>query len=97
MKLNDEQVRYVARLANLALTEDEVGEMVHHLGGILEHMDRLAEINTDGIEPMRQVLADDSDTLRPDVEHVSLSNDLALSNAAASGSGYFKVPRVIER
>lgn len=97
MKINDEQVRYVAKLANLTLSEAEVSEMVHHMGGILEHMDRLAEINTDGVEPMRQVLADDSDALRPDVVRESLSNELALSNAPVSGSGYFKVPRVIER
>ncbi len=97
MKLTEAQVEYVAKLANLSLTPEEVGEMVHHLGGILEHMDKLSEINTDGIEPMRQVLYNDADSLRPDVERESLTNEAALSNAPVSGNGYFKVPRVIER
>ena len=97
MKLTEAQVEYVAKLANLSLTPEEVGEMVQHLGGILEHMDKLAEINTDGIEPMTQVLCDEADALRPDVERESLTNEAALSNAPVSGNGYFKVPRVIER
>lgn len=99
MKLTDQEVRYVANLANLALSETEVAQMVHDLGGILEHMDRLAEINTDGVAPMSQVLfeAEETATLRPDVERAPLGNKDALANAPASGSGYFKVPKVIER
>jgi aspartyl-tRNA(Asn)/glutamyl-tRNA(Gln) amidotransferase subunit C len=99
MKLTEKQVCYVAKLANLTLTEAEVVRMTGELSGILEHMDRLAGINTDGVEPMRQVIAsgEDSADLRPDVERESLSNELALGNAAVSGNGFFKVPRVIER
>lgn len=99
MKLTDKEVRYVANLANLDLTEDEVQQMVRDLDGVLEHMDRLAEINTDGVEPMSQVLyeAEETATLRPDIERAPLGNDLALANAPVSGNGYFKVPKVIER
>jgi aspartyl-tRNA(Asn)/glutamyl-tRNA(Gln) amidotransferase subunit C len=99
LKLTESEVRYVANLANLNLTEDEVSRMVHDLGGILEQMDRLAEIDTEGVSPMAQVLyeADETATLRPDVERAPLGNRLAVDNAAASGSGYFKVPKVIER
>jgi aspartyl-tRNA(Asn)/glutamyl-tRNA(Gln) amidotransferase subunit C len=99
LKLTDEQVRYVAKLANLHLTEDEIGRMVHDLGGILEHMDELAKIDTEGVAPMAQVLypEEETATLRPDVERESLSNEDALGNAPASGAGYFKVPKVIER
>lgn len=99
MKLTETVVRYVANLANLDLTTDEVHRMVRDLDGILEHMDRLAEINTDGVEPMSQVLyeAEETATLRPDIERAPIGNDLALANAPASGSGYFKVPKVIER
>ena len=56
MKLTDTEVRYVAKLANLNLTEEEVAPMVHDLDGILAHMDRLAAIDTEGIAPMTQVL-----------------------------------------
>jgi aspartyl-tRNA(Asn)/glutamyl-tRNA(Gln) amidotransferase subunit C len=99
LKLTDTEVRYVAKLANLNLTSEEVDSMVHDLGSILEHMDQLAGIDTEGVEPMTQVLydAEETATLRPDVERAPLGNDLALANAPAQGNGYFKVPKVIER
>jgi aspartyl-tRNA(Asn)/glutamyl-tRNA(Gln) amidotransferase subunit C len=99
LKLTETEVRYVANLANLALTEEEIGRMVHDLGGILEQMDRLAGIDTEDVAPMAQVLyeADETATLRPDVERAPLGNELAVANAPVSGAGYFKVPLVIER
>src|SRR5580692_9728447 len=99
MKLTETEVRYVANLANLNLTDHEVARMVQDLGSILEHMDRLAGIDTEGVEPMTQVLyqTDETATLRPDAERAPLGNQLALQNAPASGNGYFKVPKVIER
>ena len=73
--------------------------MVHDLGSILEHMERLAEIDTEGVAPMAQVLyeAGETATLRPDIERAPLGNGSALANAPLAGSGYFKVPKVIER
>jgi aspartyl-tRNA(Asn)/glutamyl-tRNA(Gln) amidotransferase subunit C len=99
LKLTETEVRYVANLANLNLKATEIERMVHDMNGILEHMDRLAEIDTGGVEPMSQVLyeAEETATLRPDVERSPLGNRLALANAPASGNGYFKVPKVIER
>ena len=100
MKLTEKDVRYVAALANLNLSDEETGQMLHDLDGILAQMDTLAGIDTEGVEPMAQVLFDSSDetaTLRPDVERPTLDNETALRNAALSGGGYFKVPRVIER
>lgn len=99
MKLTEDDVRYVANLANLSLTPDEATRMVHDLGGILELMDRLAEIDTTGVEPMAQVIFewDDTATLRPDVERAPLGSELAVANADVTSGGYFKVPRVIEK
>lgn len=99
MKLTEEQVRYVANLANLHLTDEEIGRMVQDLGGILDHMDELAKIDTEGVAPMRQVLypEEETATLRADVVRECLSNEEALANAPVSGNGYFKVPKVIER
>jgi aspartyl-tRNA(Asn)/glutamyl-tRNA(Gln) amidotransferase subunit C len=99
LKLTDKEVRYIANLANLALTEAEIDRMVHDLGGILEQMDRLANIDTTGVEPMAQVLfeAEDTATLRPDVERAPLGSEFAVANAAETSGGYFKVPKVIER
>jgi aspartyl/glutamyl-tRNA(Asn/Gln) amidotransferase C subunit len=62
-------------------------------------MNQLAGIDTAGVEPMTQVLYDTEETatLRPDIERPPLGNELALANAPAKGSGFFKVPRVIEK
>jgi aspartyl-tRNA(Asn)/glutamyl-tRNA(Gln) amidotransferase subunit C len=99
LKLTEKEVRYVANLANLRLTGEEVERMVHDLGGILDHMDKLAEIDTEGVAPMSQVLYEDEETapLRPDVTRAPLGNADALANAPVSGAGYYKVPLVIER
>ncbi|MBL8212455.1 MAG: Asp-tRNA(Asn)/Glu-tRNA(Gln) amidotransferase subunit GatC [Bryobacterales bacterium] len=99
MKITEKEVRYVADLANLRLTPEEIGRMVHDLDEILSHMDRLNEVDTTSVEPMAQVLydAEETATLRADAERTPLSNQDALANAAVSGQGYYKVPRVIER
>ena len=99
MKISEQEVRRVAELANLALTEDEIVRMTKDLDGILGHMDKLNELDTSAVEPMSQVLydAEETATLRADVERKPLSNAEALANAAISGQGYFKVPRVIEK
>src|SRR5580692_8802310 len=104
MRLTEKDVRYVAALANLNLSDEETSRMLHDLDGILAQMDALASIDTEGVAPMAQVLfgaAGDGDdaatTLRLDVERPTLDNELALENAPVSGGGYFKVPRVIER
>jgi aspartyl-tRNA(Asn)/glutamyl-tRNA(Gln) amidotransferase subunit C len=99
LKLTDEEVRYVADLANLRLTEEEVHRMSHDLGEILTHIEQLKELDTSEVEPMAQVLyaADETATLREDVPHEPLGNEAALANAPMSGAGYFKVPLVIDR
>ena len=99
MKLTENEVRYVAELANLSLTDAEVRKFVADLDGILVHMDRLNEIDTSNIEPMAQVLyeAEETATLRADRERPPLGNEAALANAPLRGAGYFKVPEVIKR
>ena len=99
MNLPEKEVRYVADLANLRLSDEEVHRMSQDLGHILTHIEQLNELDTKSVEPMAQVLfdADETATLREDVVRTTLSNEDALANAASSGAGYFKVPRVIER
>ena len=99
MKITDEELRRVAELAALALRDDELERMAKDLDSILSHIDKLNELDTTGVEPRAQVLfeSDETATLREDRERPSLSNSEALANAPVSGSGYFKVPRVIER
>jgi aspartyl-tRNA(Asn)/glutamyl-tRNA(Gln) amidotransferase subunit C len=99
MKLTEKEVRYVAGLANLKLSDAEVIKMAANLDEILAHMDRLGEIDTTGVEPMAQVLyrSGDTDSVREDTPRPTLGSEAALANAPLSGPGYFKVPLVIER
>jgi len=99
VKITESQVRYVADLANLKLTDDEIGRLSKDLDEILTHIDTLNEIDTSNVEPMAQVLfdADESGTLREDRERPTLGNEAALANAPQPGAGYYKVPKVIER
>jgi aspartyl-tRNA(Asn)/glutamyl-tRNA(Gln) amidotransferase subunit C len=99
VKLTEKEVRYVAELANLALSDAEAGKLHADLEGILEHFDKLSEIDTTGVEPMAQVLygAGVTSGLREDRPREPLDNRTALANAPQPGAGYFKVPKVIER
>lgn len=99
MRITEKEVRYVAGLSNLMLTDAEVVKLQADLDGILEHMDKLNEIDTTGVEPMAQVLfeAEETATLRADLPVPPLGAQTALANAPQPGAGYFKVPRVIER
>jgi len=99
VKITEEKVRYVADLANLKLTDEEVRKFQADLNEILGHVDKLSEIDTSNVEPMAQVLyaAGETATLRPDCVVPPLDNASAVANAPVAGAGYFKVPLVIER
>ena len=99
MRITETEVRYVAGLANLDLSDAEVKKFQADLDGILEHIAKLNEIDTSGVEPMAQVLydAEETATLRADVPAPPLGNTAALANAPQPGAGYFKIPKVIER
>jgi aspartyl-tRNA(Asn)/glutamyl-tRNA(Gln) amidotransferase subunit C len=99
LKITEAEVRKVASLGNLKLTDEEVVRLSHDLDEILTHIDKLNELDTKDVEPMSQVLyeAEETATLRQDRERPPLGNEAALANAPLAGNGYFKVPLVIER
>jgi aspartyl-tRNA(Asn)/glutamyl-tRNA(Gln) amidotransferase subunit C len=99
VKITESEVRNVADLANLELTDSEIARLAKDLDEILTHMDALSEIDTRGVEPMAQVLyeSEESATLRRDEIIPPIGNQAALANAPLAGSGYYKVPKVIER
>ena len=99
MKITEPEVRNVADLANLKLTDEEIGRLSKDLDEILTHIDTLNELDTSNVQPMAQVLyeAEETATLREDRERATLGNEAALANAPLAGGGYYKVPRVIER
>lgn len=101
MQFSKEDVRKVAKLANLELTDEEVERMAHDMGEVLSHMEQLSALDTSNVQPMAQVLFDAPATasLREDEvrDRTILGTEEALRNSALSGAGHFKVPRVIER
>jgi aspartyl-tRNA(Asn)/glutamyl-tRNA(Gln) amidotransferase subunit C len=99
VRITEDEVRYVADLANLKLTDAEVSRFRADLDEILTHVDRLNQLAVTDVEPMTQVLydAEETATLRPDRERPPLGNAAALSNAPLKGAGYFKVPEVIKK
>ena len=86
-----EQVLHVARLARLSLSEEEVETMVGELSGILEHVDRIGNLDLEGVEPTSHVVALEN-VLRADVPWQSLPRDAALAQAPEPEDGAFRVP-----
>jgi len=86
-----EQVLHVAKLARLGLSDEEVETMAGELSGILEHVDRIAALDLDDVEPTSHVVELEN-VLRPDVPHESLSPDVALASAPDPQNGSFRVP-----
>jgi len=99
VKITEPEVRYVADLANLKLTDSEITRLSRDMDEILTYMDALSELDTDAVEPMAQVLyqSGQTATLREDEPVPPLGNENALANAPLAGAGYYKVPKVIER
>jgi len=99
VKITEQEVRYVADLANLKLTDPEIARLSKDLDEILTHIDTLNELDTSNVQPMAQVLyeAEETATLRADRERPPIGNEAALANAPLAGGGYYKVPKVIER
>jgi aspartyl-tRNA(Asn)/glutamyl-tRNA(Gln) amidotransferase subunit C len=85
------QVLHVAKLARLRLDEEEVEQMVGELSGILEHVDRIGNLDLEGVEPTSHVVALEN-VLRPDEPHQSLPRDVALASAPEPEDGAFRAP-----
>jgi aspartyl-tRNA(Asn)/glutamyl-tRNA(Gln) amidotransferase subunit C len=99
MALTEKDVRYVADLAHLELSEEEVKKFLPQLDSILQYVQKLNQLDTTRVEPMAQVTypASENPSLRADQPCPSFSQDEALRNAPEPAGGSFKVPRVIER
>jgi aspartyl-tRNA(Asn)/glutamyl-tRNA(Gln) amidotransferase subunit C len=89
--IDREQVLHVARLARLRLDDGEVETMAGELSGILEHVDRIAGLDLEGVEPTSHVVALEN-VLRADEPHESLSPEVALAQAPDPQDGAFRVP-----
>ena len=95
MSVNEAQVRHVAKLARLALGEAEIARMVPELNNILDWVEQLAEVDTDGVEPLTAVI-DIPERLRDDIVDDGDIREAVLLNAPDAQHGFFAVPKVIE-
>lgn len=86
-----EQVLHVAKLARLRLTDAEMEKMAGELSGILEHVDRIGELELDDVPPTSHVVALEN-VLRPDEQRPSWPRDAVLEQAPDPAEGAFRVP-----
>jgi aspartyl-tRNA(Asn)/glutamyl-tRNA(Gln) amidotransferase subunit C len=89
--IDREQVLHIAKLARLRLGEDELERMSGELSKILEHVERIAELDLDGVEPTSHVIALEN-VLRPDEPRPSWPREDVLELAPDPAEGAFKVP-----
>jgi len=95
MKLSREEVEHIAELARLALGDEELALYQEQLSAILEHFERLQELDTEAIPPTATVLPLRS-VMRADEPQPPFPRDDILANAPAAEEGCFKVPAVLE-
>ena len=89
--IDREQVLHVAKLSRLRLSEDEVERMAAGLPKILEHIERMGELDLHGVEPSSHVV-ELQNVLRPDEPRPSLPRERALESAPEVAGGGFSVP-----
>ncbi|HEY4070641.1 MAG TPA: Asp-tRNA(Asn)/Glu-tRNA(Gln) amidotransferase subunit GatC [Sphingomicrobium sp.] len=95
MSVSPEQVRHIAKLARISMSDEELDRLVPELNNILGWVEQLGEVNTDGIEPLTAVI-DQKLRLRDDVVTDGNIRDEVLANAPEAQHGFFAVPKVIE-
>lgn len=93
-KLTEDEVRHVAKLSRLELSDDEVHHFTQQLAAVLEHVSKLDELDVEAVEPMAHAM-DVSNVLRPDEPATPLPPDVALANAPDRDDSFFKVPKVL--
>ena len=95
MAITKKDVDYIARLAKLKFSEEEKERFTSQLAKIVGYIQKLNELNTEGVEPTAHVLPLKNVT-RPDEVRPSLDRAVILELAPRSGEGFIKVPQVIE-
>lgn len=95
MAIDAATVRKVARLARIAVPEERLDPLAKELSGILQWIEQLGEVDTDGVEPMTSAVAATL-PLREDVVTEGGDASKVLSNAPRSIDGFYVVPKVVE-
>lgn len=95
MSLTPDQVRWVAHLARLELTPAELATMTAQLSAIVDYVNQLQQVNTDGVEPLAHPL-DVHNVFRADEPRPSLPVEAALANAPQRRGDFYAVPAVLD-
>jgi aspartyl-tRNA(Asn)/glutamyl-tRNA(Gln) amidotransferase subunit C len=93
-KLTDAQVRHVARLSRLRLSDEEASEHAAKLSAVLGYVSKLNELDVENVEPMAHAM-ELSNVLRADEPRQGLSVEAVLANAPESSPPFFMVPKVL--
>jgi aspartyl-tRNA(Asn)/glutamyl-tRNA(Gln) amidotransferase subunit C len=94
MNIDKETLSKIAHLARLELDEKDTGQMLRDLNGILAFVEKLNEVDTDGVEPLT-TMSHEINALREDQIVPHLDHDRALRNAPVHDADYFHVPKVL--
>jgi aspartyl-tRNA(Asn)/glutamyl-tRNA(Gln) amidotransferase subunit C len=94
-KINQTEVRKVAKLSRLDLSEEEIEEFTGQLSAILDYVAKMNELDTTGVEPLAHCLPI-SNVFREDVVKESLGTEKTLANAPQRDGEFFKVPKILE-
>ena len=94
-KIDKQQVEKVAKLARLDLSEAEVGEFSDQLNAVIEYVEKMNELDTEGVEPLAHCLPVHN-VFRDDEIKPSLGTDAVLKNAPQRDDGFFKVPKILD-
>lgn len=96
MKVDKENLKKVAHLARLNIKADEEEKLLTDMSDTLSWVDKLKELDTDGVEPLTH-MTDEVNVLRKDIAQKTISTAQGLKNAPDSTNEFFKVPKVLKR
>ncbi len=92
--ISEDDVRHVAKLARLTLTDEQAHHFTDQLGAVLGYIAQLGEVDIDGVEPLAHPL-DLTNVFRDDAEQPGDDRDAMLANAPDRQDAFFKVPKVL--
>lgn len=95
MKITSEDVKYIARLSRLSLSDKEIAIFSGQLSSIIEYVEQMNRLDTSNIEPTSHVIPLNN-IMRDDIPAASLPVEDALKNAPDSTEKFYRVPKIIE-
>lgn len=95
MSIDKKEVRHIAKLSRLAMSEQEIDTYSVQLSNIIQYVEKLNELDTTGVEPTSHII-EMKNVLREDINRECLSPDEILSNAPDRKDNFYRVPKIIE-